>query len=522
MKRSALVLPGGRPAGVPEGVLAQSATDTPTPTNTPMPTNTPTITPTPTVTPTVIPEPTATTCGSSPLQGRTQKVVDAIVALFPGITACADVTATHLEAITHLDLRSKSLTSLQSGDFTGLTGLLYLDDNQLTTLPASLFAGLTNLQELDLHHNALTALAADQFAGLTSLTRLVLSYNALTCLPSALFAGLTSLQELHLHRNGLGSVEPSYFEYTPPANLGALTTLYFDRRPPSSGRVARPAELAAYQAAGMPALTNLYMTSSDQTSDPVCATSTETPTPTAAATETPTPANTAFRHHPLHPPAPAPTSTSTPPGTPDPTSVPTVRVLPRIIGDSGVATAYELPGDRVQLCVHRHDRPAAAVAVELGVGYISADSTMMVLVGVLRDVASGATYAVVRRETDGQIVRWWIAPENPLVALLPWAQVLRDYSFPAAVLAAIPLDRRPPAPHQLVRHFAGVDRRIVVYDAGQRQWLHVPDAATFQALGFYWCDVTVAGSAFFERLPQWAPYPASSTPAQADYPHCRP
>ena len=180
-------------AGVvlPENVLAQSEVATATATLTP--------------TATAEPEPTATTCGSSPLQGRTQKVVDAIVAKVAGITDCASVTAAHLAAITFLNLGNHSLTALQSGDFTGLTGLqwLYLQDNQLIALPANQFAGLTGLQRLYLHGNQLHTLPANQFAGLTSLERLLLHDNQLSTLPTNLFTGLTGLQWLYLQDNQL-------------------------------------------------------------------------------------------------------------------------------------------------------------------------------------------------------------------------------------------------------------------------------------------------------------------------------
>lgn len=104
--------------------LAQETTATPTATATLTPTPTATATPTPTATP--IPEPTATTCGSSPLQGRTQKVVDAIVATVSGVSSCANITATHLAALTRLELNNQAVTALQSGDF---AGWLYLNRN---------------------------------------------------------------------------------------------------------------------------------------------------------------------------------------------------------------------------------------------------------------------------------------------------------------------------------------------------------------------------------------------------------
>ena len=55
---------------------------------------------------------------------RTTQVRDAIVAEVAGVTDCADVTAADLADITDLEIiEDSSLTSLQAGDFGGLTGL---------------------------------------------------------------------------------------------------------------------------------------------------------------------------------------------------------------------------------------------------------------------------------------------------------------------------------------------------------------------------------------------------------------
>ena len=192
--------------------------------------------------------------------------------------------------------------------------------------------------------------------------------------------------------------------------------------------------------------------------------------------------------------------------------------LPRLIGRTATASAYELPGDRALLHLHT----SAAASVVLGIGWIAADGASMVPVGFVRDAALGQTYAVVRREVDGLIVRYWIAPTDPLVQAVPWERVTTQYTLPAAVLATIPLDERDPQANQLARRFDGTDDRIVAYDAELGQWVHVPDLATFQARGYYWCDVTGADAAFFDRINQGLPYPVSSAPAQPDYPSCRP
>ena len=73
----------------------------------------------------------------TPVTDRTQAVQDAIVAAVPNIDAAADVTETHLTAITDLNLRNKGITELKSGDFSGMTGLtnLNLYNNLLSKFP---------------------------------------------------------------------------------------------------------------------------------------------------------------------------------------------------------------------------------------------------------------------------------------------------------------------------------------------------------------------------------------------------
>ena len=55
-----------------------------------------------------------------------------------GLTACEDVTAAQLAHVRRVNLTFGNIDSLQSGDFSGLTGLtgLILRNNSLTSLPA--------------------------------------------------------------------------------------------------------------------------------------------------------------------------------------------------------------------------------------------------------------------------------------------------------------------------------------------------------------------------------------------------
>ncbi len=129
---------------------------------------------------------------------------------------------------------------------------------------------------------------------------------------------------------------------------------------------------------------------------------------------------------------------------------------------------------------------------------------------------------MVRREADGQIVRRWVAPDSALVGRTLWEAVNSDYTVPVEALITVPLDEQHPAPNMLVRRFDGGGAgEIFAYDTELGQWRHVPNVATFQALGFYWCDMTAVDGTFFERITVGPPYPASAAPAQPDYPTCR-
>ena len=163
---------------------------------------------------------TITNVIETPVCDRTSRVRNAIVAAVPGITDCADVTETHLAAITSLDV--KQAGSLKSGDFEGLTGLTELDlsHNGLSTLPQDLFEGLTALEELSLSSNPLTTLDADLFDGLTSLETLILSNNLLRTLDADVFEGLTALKTLILSVNRLSTLDVDLFD-----GLAALETL---------------------------------------------------------------------------------------------------------------------------------------------------------------------------------------------------------------------------------------------------------------------------------------------------------
>ena len=169
--------------------------------------------------------------------------------------------------------------------------------------------------------------------------------------------------------------------------------------------------------------------------------------------------------------------------------------------------------------LQRHDEPDAYV--ELGIGWIASNGSEQVVVSFLRDEQLGSVYIIVRHESDGRIVRRWVPPDSDLTANIPWDTVIRDFSVPTAVLVAVPLDHRFPEPNQLVRYFAKEDDPIFAYDPALQKWRRVPDEATFQDLGFFKCDMTMADVGFFEQIEIGPAYPVSETPAREDYPHCR-
>ena len=96
---------------------------------------------------------------------RTQKIQDAILAELSGVDDCAAVTVANLASITTLGpfgfgTFNQGITSLQKGDFAGLTSLtiLNLGSNGLTSLPEGIFSGLAELADLNLSSNQLESL----------------------------------------------------------------------------------------------------------------------------------------------------------------------------------------------------------------------------------------------------------------------------------------------------------------------------------------------------------------------------
>ena len=169
---------------------------------------------------------------------RTEAVQVAIMTVSTA-TDCTDIP--NLAMIATLDLSGGVVTTLQSGDFAGLSGLtslnlsgdLFIEANRLRALPADIFAGLTALQTLNLTSNELDALDADQFTGLTMLTDLNLQGNNIDTLDAGQFAGLTMLTSLSLQNNPLGALDAGQFTGLTALQRLALRSIQLNELPPT-------------------------------------------------------------------------------------------------------------------------------------------------------------------------------------------------------------------------------------------------------------------------------------------------
>ena len=157
--------------------------------------------------------------------GRTQEVQDAILDKITGVSDCADVTDTHLGTVWgYMGLEREELTTLKAGDFAGLSGLnnLNLSNNSIDTLHEDIFDGLTSLNTLLLIYTGLDSLPEEVFDGLSSLKKLRLNGNDLTELPEDVFDGL-DLVELPLQYNDFSTLPGGVFD-----GLDGLTLLGLD------------------------------------------------------------------------------------------------------------------------------------------------------------------------------------------------------------------------------------------------------------------------------------------------------
>ena len=135
---------------------------------------------------------------------------------------CSDVTDTDLAKLTYLELSGSSsneaVSSLSRGDFAGLTGvkeLLLWDQSDLRSLPANVFEGLENVEEMWIKPSSIQRISAGAFRGLSKLKSLFIDNDEtnepgegqrLTNLAPGAFEGLTSLETLLISDHALNSL----------------------------------------------------------------------------------------------------------------------------------------------------------------------------------------------------------------------------------------------------------------------------------------------------------------------------
>ena len=190
-------------------------------------------------------------------------LLDAIEGIEGVVVVCSAVTDEHLAAITRLEISGRSLESLQSGDFAGLSELDYLslEDTAVKRLRPRTFLGLTKLTTLVMHENRqLTSVFVGSFAGMPMLTELHITTarrpdgiadGHIDYLVADVFADLSALKELVLSGAGLYYIRAHAFRGL--SKLQHLDLSY-------TGTIK---ELSAHAFAGLSSLRSLNMRNMD-------------------------------------------------------------------------------------------------------------------------------------------------------------------------------------------------------------------------------------------------------------------
>ena len=182
--------------------------------------------------PGTVTNPAASTCGTSPLQGRSQWLVTQIVADLTSRATCADVTTADLAGIRTLSVTSGRIPGFTANDFAGMTELRSLtlgvpaDSTAILSLPTGLFSANTKLRVLKLPYNYLTAWPTGALTGLTDLRELDLSYNQIPSIPAGALASFTNLRVLNLRGNQIATVPDALFQ-----GASSLRQLWLDGNP---------------------------------------------------------------------------------------------------------------------------------------------------------------------------------------------------------------------------------------------------------------------------------------------------
>ncbi|KJE89729.1 hypothetical protein CAOG_08481 [Capsaspora owczarzaki ATCC 30864] len=169
--------------------------------------------------------PTNCTCSGNPVT-----TVDCQYASLSSIPSEIPVTTMMLY------LAGNQITSIPASAFEGLTELmeLYLSGNRITSIPASAFTGLVALKILSLSSNRITSIPVSTFSGLVALKILCrsLAYNQFTSIPTSAITNLTALNRLDLRNNQITSIPASAFTALTALVQLALESNSFTTLPP--------------------------------------------------------------------------------------------------------------------------------------------------------------------------------------------------------------------------------------------------------------------------------------------------
>lgn len=146
---------------------------------------------------------------ATPKQEETQETRDEVTVC--GVTLGVDATELNL-----FNRRIKEVTAADVAAVARLTRLrvVYLNRNDLTSVPPELFAHNRALKSVRLDNNQLTAVPADLFAHNRALTHASLVTTKLTSLPAQLFAYNLALKELCFGCNeGLKRVPIAWYRH---------------------------------------------------------------------------------------------------------------------------------------------------------------------------------------------------------------------------------------------------------------------------------------------------------------------
>ena len=148
-----------------------------------------------------------------------------------------------------LYLNGNQIESIPEGVFDNMTNLtvLYIAGNKFNSLPENIFKNNSNLLELDLASNSIQNLSSKTFEPLKELTILDLSSSGYQSLPEDLLKYNTNLQEIYLYDNELKSIPENFFADKKYLRDVHLTGNMLTKLPDSLSKCRRLNKLWAYE-----------------------------------------------------------------------------------------------------------------------------------------------------------------------------------------------------------------------------------------------------------------------------------